>query len=77
MIFLKNNRFDKMSRSYKQLLISFLFEAFGTAFLTVIVNIQSIGSLSIVGAKDRGANSVNFAMAMFAVSFVCWDVAPA
>ena len=62
-----------------------LYEFVGTMFLTVILNV-----LAAVERYDelferykdknqflhQGASTINFAIALFAISFICWDVSP-
>lgn len=53
-----------------------LYELVGTIFLVLVFNIMCVIGDSTPGA-GKGAYSEAYAMALFAVTFISWDVAPA
>ena len=60
-----------------------IYEFVGTMVLTIIFNILAVVTPISPDTADKlkyldvGANSTNFAFALFVVTFICWDVAPA
>ena len=75
------NNLKKMSRL--QLGAFFAYELVGTMLLVLIFNILAVQTNidETTPAKtvylDTGAYSFNFTLALFALTFICWDVAPA
>lgn len=67
---------DYRDKSKKQLTTILGFEACGTCLLVVIVNILGVSSKHAQPGEETGPYAFNYVMALFAITFICWDVAP-